>query len=576
MIHWNDYASRLFTAFLSSFNLPIGTATGELRYSRSVVPKRVRNWFPKSEIPTAHSMAKSIIYLLRNDPTESFILQQVSRMVTLLEQFFHPSNGGSWTGKLASFLKHLVRHLMRVISRQDQGKEESRISPGVQKEVVGLFLKMAARGQYSKQEEMRLKSCQAISQLAYLDPQNVLSLVHQRFVGALESLTATGTLAASVHAFALCIRPMLIHGLQLEDGLEPLEAAFQAIGQGMMDLLPGLDANDTLKTSTVFRFFAAVVFSVPVLDASLPLDVELWSEEVLSRIFVLMENLEGPEARTDQSHVTEKTSSEGTFLSRDHVFFDSFLELFLIKLKPSLKLHVIKRIAEFLIFSPFSRLSQESSGICAAMVEADSKATIQYLVRPLIQTLIEDLPTVLEKRLNSVNFSHTSITKICWNLRLLGACLCMLGAEFTVQNLKDVCEVLDRALFVVNREIQTQGSGLLELVFVGLLGDTPFLTNEAVSENVLPSGVLQWVSKEGENWTKPKWHYPSKEELEAAEKLTQKYLFDAMGALEGALDDMITDNAFAETSNSFLNQVFHIFKNFCLNFTFFKILFFVV
>lgn len=98
----------------------------------------------------------------------------------------------------------------------------------------------------------------------------------------------------------------------------------------MMAILPGIDANDINKTAAVFRFYTAILINIPTFDTSsslnnnnsnnidsyyeLPLDVESWAEELGSRLFVLMENLEGPDLRTDQSHTTEKTSSKGTFL----------------------------------------------------------------------------------------------------------------------------------------------------------------------------------------------------------------------------------------------------------------------
>lgn len=98
---------------------------------------------------------------------------------------------------------------------------------------------------------------------------------------------------------------------------------WQAIAQAMMNVLPGLDANDTTKTGAVLRFYCAVMFSIPTFDSDLarkngwlelPLDVDLWADELISKLFVLMENLDAPSHRTDQSHRTEKTSSKGTFL----------------------------------------------------------------------------------------------------------------------------------------------------------------------------------------------------------------------------------------------------------------------
>lgn len=219
-----------------------------------------------------------------------------------------------------------------------------------------------------------------------------------RFVGAIGSPHAPGTLTSATYALAICLRPMLMHGLNLPD-VDPKEAAVQAIAQAMMDVLPGLDANDPSKTTNVFRFYAAVFYSVPSLDPQsgtgivLPLDVELWAEEFLSRLFVLLENLEGPEAHADQSHTTEKFANAGTFLSKDCVFFDWCIEGFLLKLPKALRLRAIKRIASFLLSTPIPRSSQECEKLCGIMTEVEPAAVVSLIVHPLLQSLLEDLPS---------------------------------------------------------------------------------------------------------------------------------------------------------------------------------------
>ena len=118
LIAWQDHALRLFTAFLSCFDLPIGTATGEMKYSKVAVPRRAELWFPLHVLPMERSAAKCLVFLLRNDATDAAVLPHAAKMIDLLEQFCHPSNGGDWTTMLASFLKHLVKQLMKVTSSQ--------------------------------------------------------------------------------------------------------------------------------------------------------------------------------------------------------------------------------------------------------------------------------------------------------------------------------------------------------------------------------------------------------------------------------------------------------------------------
>ena len=118
LIIWNEHAPRLFTAFLVSYDLPVGTATGAVSFKKAPVPLRAESWFSTKDVSKEHSIAKCIIYMLRNDRTNKTILPHVTKMINLLEQFCHPSNGGEWTASLASLLKYLVKHLIKVISTQ--------------------------------------------------------------------------------------------------------------------------------------------------------------------------------------------------------------------------------------------------------------------------------------------------------------------------------------------------------------------------------------------------------------------------------------------------------------------------
>ena len=55
-----------------------------------------------------------------------------------------------------------------------------RIPKDVQTVLVEHILKMASRGQFSKNKDMRSEAANAFRQLAYLEPQLVLPLVYNR------------------------------------------------------------------------------------------------------------------------------------------------------------------------------------------------------------------------------------------------------------------------------------------------------------------------------------------------------------------------------------------------------------
>lgn len=109
-----------------------------------------------------------------------------------------------------------------------------------------------------------------------------------------------------------------------------------------------------------------------------------------------------------------------------------------------------------------------------------------------------------------------------------------------------------------NREIQDNGvSQLLQFTLSGLLSDHPILDNETMAEHILPSGILRWVAKETENWSRPKWNHPTASEIAAAEALVDRYLIRSMTELKTLIENATKGKTseFEDVCNSLLNKV---------------------
>ena len=125
-----------------------------------------------------------------------------------------------------------------------------------------------------------------------------------------------------------------------------------------------------------------------------PLDIEARAAELLSRILLLLENMEGPETRTDQPHITETTTSTGTYLSKDVIFFNWCIEAFLLKVPASLQLRGVKRAAAFPIplSTPIPRSGQECESLYSALMDTNREATVQHYAIQLTEVLLDELP----------------------------------------------------------------------------------------------------------------------------------------------------------------------------------------
>lgn len=45
-------------------------------------------------------------------------ISHLEKMIALVEQYYHPSNGGKWTKGLCLFLKNLIKHFMSLLAQK--------------------------------------------------------------------------------------------------------------------------------------------------------------------------------------------------------------------------------------------------------------------------------------------------------------------------------------------------------------------------------------------------------------------------------------------------------------------------
>lgn len=136
-------------------------------------------------LPKLGSQVKGAAKILIHCLNEKWVhkgLPCFENMVNLIEQFYHPSNGGQWTSILASFLNHMTNTFMKKLAKQYKlNYIKNYINEETQEQFIVLMIKLASRGQYAKNDEMRVKACDALSQLAYVLPQKILPLIFKRF-----------------------------------------------------------------------------------------------------------------------------------------------------------------------------------------------------------------------------------------------------------------------------------------------------------------------------------------------------------------------------------------------------------
>lgn len=110
----------LFTLFLSAFELPVGNSQGSSPVERST-PKSISGVFSSGvDLSRMRSFAKTIVYLSGIGSGSSSVLSRTEALADILEQYYHPSNGGKWTRSLQRFLDNFYHYFASRVSKEKQ------------------------------------------------------------------------------------------------------------------------------------------------------------------------------------------------------------------------------------------------------------------------------------------------------------------------------------------------------------------------------------------------------------------------------------------------------------------------
>eukprot|EP00798_Chlamydomonas_sp_ICE-L_P021953 gene21953-29001_t len=491
-INWEPHLSQLFTYMMGVFEVPVGNATGSS--------------------PVAHS-----------PPHKPAMLFSSLELVSL-------------------FAKQLADQA------ENPGDDRAVLTEDVQKQVLEATLKLAARGQFSKNSSLARASCRSLAKLAYISPSTVLPLVVRRFRSSLETSTATHQLANSISTMALCVRPILMSGWSPEE-----ETAEQLLAEAMMALLPGIDANDETKTSSVLHFYTMVLSSVSSLGADegeggsreglrLPLYVDEWAEELMNRLLALLYNLDtGPGHRADQASGKGDPGGGASFLSAgSNDMLMHLCDLLFLKLPVDVCEILIERLAKFALSSVLPTVVQDVCTICSQAVSHHPMLVMKLLVKPLMKSIKAELPEKGSGGTPSQSLEST----LGFQIGLLQQLLGRFYGEELIPICKEVEVLVQMALEVPSRPVQARGASLLTSVMFALVHsfDAP---NALSATPYGPNGVELWVDKEGEGFQPPRWSAPSPAQLQLAEELLERHLLGSCDELVATCraepQDMVVD-----------------------------------
>ncbi|XP_018496476.1 proteasome activator complex subunit 4A [Galendromus occidentalis] len=304
-IDWEPYLPHVFTRLLISFNLPYGS--GFLKVYK----------FSAGSNCEIHHLTRWIVACLGGGSSAQKHLEQLFKTV---ESFFHPSNKGSWSGQLNKFLSRLTDlFLERLYIERYKAKswrtpipDSKRLSEADIDAFVDSVRPIVLTSIFSK--STALSSNKALRVLATLRPAKTIPPLVEKLNDALCNVTEPHRLLSTLNSLEFASRPLVLNHTSLSTSVD--------VPSLLMGCLPGIDSNDSRKTSVTFRLISSLINMMPLVDCS-PIADDVAPElqqiclatsvfedfvlELLGRCFIVIENI-----------VAETNHQRETISSKEH------------------------------------------------------------------------------------------------------------------------------------------------------------------------------------------------------------------------------------------------------------------
>ncbi|WZZ42425.1 hypothetical protein YC2023_038684 [Brassica napus] len=563
-IDWESYLPMLFSRFLNMFEVPVANGSGSYPFSVDV-PRNTRFLFPNRTMTPSKSIAQSIVYFLKPGSSAH---EQFKKLVNLLEQYYHPSNGGRWTYSLERFLLHLVVAFQKRLQREQQNPDSlSKVCLGKPERIafVEVVLKLIDRGQYSKNEHLSETVAAATSILSYVEPSLVLPFVASRFHLALETTTATHQLKTAMMSVAFAGRSILqsyMSTAKQELGGDMDDRMFlDLIGISLSNALLGMDANDPPKTLATMQLIGSIFSNVAVLDDSSD-DISImtmasfseWLDEFLCRLIALLQHLE-PNSVINEGLSSSATS--GTFLVEDGPYYYCMLEILLGRLSGSLYSQALKKISKFVRTNILPGAIAEVGLLCCACVHSNPEEAVVQIVEPMILAVISSLKdtpvtgfggkgsadTLGSNKKDKQTLSPALEAAIDYQLKVLSVAITY-GGSSLLRYKDHFIEAISSAFNSSSWKVNGAGDHLLRSLLGSLILYYPMdqykcnvsILVRCLSRHPAAPALEEWISTKAsskdEQVVHSRWHVPTKEEIQFANELIDLHL-------QSALDDLL-------------------------------------
>ncbi|KAL8135505.1 hypothetical protein AgCh_010229 [Apium graveolens] len=570
LIDWQCFLPTLYSRYLNMFEVPVANGHGSYPFPVDV-PRNTRFLFSNRTVTPSKAIAKSIVYLLKPGGAAQ---EHFEKLVNLLEQFYHPSNGGRWTYSLERFLFHLVASFQKRLQN-----EQKKSNYGTQGQIVlgqserasfvSTVLKLINRGQYSKNEHLAETVAAATSILSYVDPTLVLPFLASRFHMALETTTATHQLKTAVTSVAFAGRSLFLSPLSDLSMKTEDTSGFDVFSDILMislsNALLGMDANDPPKTLATMQLLGSIFSNIALLEDQMDepsfmqtVSFSEWLDEFFCRLFSLLQHLEPSSVLNEGVH---SPATSGTFLVEDGPYYFCMLQILLGRLSKTLSNQALKKISKFVKTNILPGAIAEVGLLCCACVHSNPEEAVVYIVEPILSSVISSLNGTpitgfggrgkFESAVSSKGkaiLSPALETSIDYQMKVLSVAISY-GGPSLLRYSDQFKEAIVAAFESPSWKVNGAGDNVLRALLGSLVLYYPVDQYQCASRHPLSCGLERWTSTKDfgtESSFGPKWHIPNTEELQFANELLNLHLDSALDDLQKICQTKVHSDAGTE------------------------------
>lgn len=519
---WSPHLSHIYSRLVKAFHLPLGAIAPQ-----SPIERRCpHHCLFLLDLRMVHCAPAFVINTL--SPQRPETMEYFERLFALIANYFHPSNGGRWSGALGTFLTNTTSFLCsrvceerkatkagvmdRVFSSKTQKaicSSEHRLSEESIEKLVKMFLPIIQQALHSKYSSMALQASSSARDLAIIAPHLVLEPFLMQISEGLESVSSPHRTTAALRLLT-SITPVFMDKDFFPNGNDFLPQIF-------MLTLPGIDPNDPTKTDSTLRFIAAaagrlqsIVAAEP--DGHMALFLDEYIHQLLERIFSLLDSLEAPPKKG-------RSGSSGGSSQLSYYIFSVAIENLFAALPSSVAIRAAQRVARQLTgaacINGIKFYAALLRFVAAAAASASNGSSVNIFIPLLIDQILEESPG--DSGESDYVLLSIGEDEMVWRIRMLAQACRTVGTGLT-QYCDKISKVIMLAMEKPARPIYKAGGRLLRGYLEGLTATRMMIgTGKDTDED---------STSDGESYNF-EWKSPSPEEWKCAEDMLETFISHA-------------------------------------------------